>query len=90
MTPAKLTAALFAIAFLTGCVAVQRPDGGSGLAFGVKSEIAEAAVRSAPGGDLLASLLGLGGATTASTAATAYLAGKNKGWDEKAKEGKAG
>lgn len=73
---------------LNGCVAVQRPDGGTGLAFGVKSETAAAAVSSLPGGDLLASILGLGGTTTTAAAYSAYLMGKNKGWDEKAKESK--
>ena len=71
-----------------GCVAVQRPDGGTGLAFGITSETAAAAVSSVPGGEVLTSLLGLGGATTTTGAYAAYLMGKNKGWDERAKEAK--
>ncbi len=74
--------------FLVGCVGVQRPDGGTGLAVGLRSEVAAAAVSSFPGGDVAVQLLGLGGTGTAGAYA-AFLAGKNRGWDEKAKDGRA-
>lgn len=85
-------AALFVLLILAlpGCVGVQRPDGGTGVAVGVKSEVAAAAVQSLPGGDLLASLLGLGGTTAGTSAYAAYLLGSRKGWDEHAKETGAG
>ena len=71
-----------------GCIAVQRPDGSTGLALGVTNETVKAVAASVPGGELLTSVLGLGGATTTTGAYAAYLFGKQKGWDEHVKDSK--